>query len=328
VTRWPEAFTGGDLDPAATARRMEKLCAKVEALAPQDGRDPASTAALSPAELLAQQWREALAANTMGAGAARQAEEARQRAADQELRSAQSAWLRLGQCRQTRANRCRTVDKAVRRVADGRRRPAWRAPSQSTLEMTSERRSAMGRSRSNHIADLPPTGVRPLSTGPAASVRSGVARLPPDHGQMGSGMDARLMKRGSRTVSTPPRPTCIDANALEMVSAQPTVTLVRLTALLELRRLCWRRIAMLRSTRDSGSPMRACHAMRPTIADRTACIATTGLYDERFVPAAGAHRGHAPDGAGGERPLNSACYMWWNRCGSRRFGPCPAVEDG
>ena len=37
VTRWPEAFTGGELDPTATARRMEKLCAKVEALAPQDG---------------------------------------------------------------------------------------------------------------------------------------------------------------------------------------------------------------------------------------------------------------------------------------------------
>ena len=34
VTRWPEAFAGGELDPAATARRMEKLCAKVEALAP------------------------------------------------------------------------------------------------------------------------------------------------------------------------------------------------------------------------------------------------------------------------------------------------------
>jgi hypothetical protein len=128
VTRWPEAFVGGELDPAATARRMEKLCAKVEALAPQDGRDQASTASLSPAELLARQWREALAANTMGAGAARQAEEARQRAADQELRSAQSAWLRLGPVpAETRKPLQERFDRAVRRVLDGRRRPVTRA---------------------------------------------------------------------------------------------------------------------------------------------------------------------------------------------------------
>jgi hypothetical protein len=128
VTRWPEAFTGGELDPAATVKRMEKLCAKVEALAPQDGRDAASTAALSPAELLARQWREALAANTMGAGAARQAEEARQRAADQELRSAQSAWLRLGPVpADARKPLQERFDRAVRRVLDGRRRPVARA---------------------------------------------------------------------------------------------------------------------------------------------------------------------------------------------------------
>jgi hypothetical protein len=128
VTRWPDAFAGGELDPVVTARRMEKLCAKVEALAPQDGREQASTAALSPAELLAKQWREALAANTMGAGAARQAEEARQRAADQELRSAQSAWLRLGPVpAETRKPLQERFDRAVRRVLDGRRRPVARA---------------------------------------------------------------------------------------------------------------------------------------------------------------------------------------------------------
>ena len=129
VTRWPGVFTGGDLDPAATAKRMEKLCAKVEALAPNDGGGVAkTTAALSPAELLARQWREALAANTMGAGAAKQAEEARQRAADQELRSAQSAWLRLGpvpaEARKPLQDR---FDKAVRRVLESRRRPGARA---------------------------------------------------------------------------------------------------------------------------------------------------------------------------------------------------------
>jgi hypothetical protein len=128
VTRWPDAFTGGELDPAVTAKRMEKLCAKVEALVANDGGTAKTTANLSPAELLAKQWREALAANTMGAGAAKQAEEARQRAADQELRSAQSAWLRLGpvapDVRKPLQDR---FDKAVRRVLDGRRRPVARA---------------------------------------------------------------------------------------------------------------------------------------------------------------------------------------------------------
>src|SRR5690606_18273620 len=87
VTRWPEAFAGSDLDPAATRERMQKLVAKVEKLLPAESAEPVKD--LSPAELLARQWREALAANTMGAGAARQAEDARQRAAEQEVRSAQ-----------------------------------------------------------------------------------------------------------------------------------------------------------------------------------------------------------------------------------------------
>lgn len=128
VTRWPEAFAGGELDPATTAKRMEKLCAKVEGLAPGDAAGAKPAANLSPAELLAKQWREALAANTMGAGAAKQAEEARQRAADQELRAAQSAWLRLGpvppEVRKPLQDR---FDKAVRRVLDSRRRPVARA---------------------------------------------------------------------------------------------------------------------------------------------------------------------------------------------------------
>ena len=45
---------------------MEKLIAKVEKLLPTEAAEPAKN--LSPAELLARQWREALAANTMGAG--------------------------------------------------------------------------------------------------------------------------------------------------------------------------------------------------------------------------------------------------------------------
>ncbi|MGE4069255.1 MAG: DUF349 domain-containing protein [Vicinamibacterales bacterium] len=121
VTRWPDAFAGTDLDPEATRKKMEKLVAKVEALVPTEAKEKAET--LSPAELLARQWREALAANTMGAGAARQAAEAKQRAAEQELRSTQSAWLRLGpvppDVRKPLQDR---FDKAVRKALEHRRR--------------------------------------------------------------------------------------------------------------------------------------------------------------------------------------------------------------
>jgi hypothetical protein len=126
ATRWPEAFRGTELDPEATRKKMEKLVAKVEALLPADSKEP--TANLSPAEMLARQWREALAANTMGAGAARQAEEARQRAAEQEVRSAQSAWLRLGPLDPaTRKPLQDRFDRAVRRFFEHRRRHLARA---------------------------------------------------------------------------------------------------------------------------------------------------------------------------------------------------------
>jgi len=53
---------------------------------------------LSPAEMLAQQWRERLASNTISGGAARSAENetARWRALEQEVRNAQAQWTRLG----------------------------------------------------------------------------------------------------------------------------------------------------------------------------------------------------------------------------------------
>jgi hypothetical protein len=121
VTRWPQAFAGTDLDPETTARKMEKLCAKVEALLPQDAHVPAEK--LSPAEMLARQWREALAANTMGVGAARQAEEARQRAIEQEVRSAQSAWARLGPLApEQRKPLQERFDRAIRKLQETRRR--------------------------------------------------------------------------------------------------------------------------------------------------------------------------------------------------------------
>ncbi len=121
VTKWPGAFAGTELDPAATLKKMEKLCAKVEALLPAASAAPAEK--LSPAEVLARQWREALAANTMGAPAARQAEEARQRASEQEVRSAQAAWQRLGPIDpEARRPMQERFDRAVRQFFEHKRR--------------------------------------------------------------------------------------------------------------------------------------------------------------------------------------------------------------
>jgi hypothetical protein len=126
VTRWPEGFKGTDLDPEQTKGKMEKLIAKVEKLLPTESAEPAKN--LSPAELLARQWREALAANTMGAGAARQAEDARQRAAEQEVRSAQAAWARLGPLAPDQRKPLQDrFDRAVRKFSEMRRRSAARA---------------------------------------------------------------------------------------------------------------------------------------------------------------------------------------------------------
>jgi hypothetical protein len=126
VTRWPEAFAGTDIDPEQTKVKMEKLIAKVEKLLPSESAEPAKN--LSPAELLARQWREALAANTMGAGAARQAEDARQRASEQEVRSAQAAWARLGPLAPDQRKPLQDrFDRAVRKFSEMRRRSAARA---------------------------------------------------------------------------------------------------------------------------------------------------------------------------------------------------------
>ena len=71
----PDAFKGTDLDTAANRARLEALCATVEAMAKDDAK-PAAAAA-SPAAVLAERWREALAANTMGAKVDESARQAR-----------------------------------------------------------------------------------------------------------------------------------------------------------------------------------------------------------------------------------------------------------
>ena len=85
VEAYPEAFRKTELDPEANRSRMEKLCAKVEALLPR--------AEAAAGASLAERLKEALAANTMGAkGEA----EARWKASAAEVEAAQAAWKRLG----------------------------------------------------------------------------------------------------------------------------------------------------------------------------------------------------------------------------------------
>ncbi len=96
VGTWPAAFGGTDLDPETTRKRMEKLLSKVEELVPT-AQERAQARQLSPTELLAEKWRERLAANTIAGGrAAEENEEIRWRNAEQEVRSAQAQWMRLG----------------------------------------------------------------------------------------------------------------------------------------------------------------------------------------------------------------------------------------
>jgi hypothetical protein len=121
VAAWPTAFTGTDLDPDTTRKRMEKLVARVEELAPEKGR---AQAQLSPAELLAQQWRERLAANTMTGGKNSDTEESRWRAAEHEVRNAQAQWSRFGPLpAEIAAPLNERFQRACRRFYDNRPRP-------------------------------------------------------------------------------------------------------------------------------------------------------------------------------------------------------------
>ena len=85
----PDAFKGSELDPETTRQRLARLCELVEGLAGEDR----TSEQLSPAAILATQWREALAANTMGG---RADDEAKWRNAAEEIRKAQAAWRRIG----------------------------------------------------------------------------------------------------------------------------------------------------------------------------------------------------------------------------------------
>jgi Arc/MetJ-type ribon-helix-helix transcriptional regulator len=123
VGTWPDAFSGTDLDPETTRKRMEKLLTRVEDLL-TGAQERVQTRQLSPTELLAEKWRERLAANTIaGSRSAEESEEQRWRNAEQEVRSAQSQWTRLGPIPAEIAGPLNErFQRAVRRFYDSRRK--------------------------------------------------------------------------------------------------------------------------------------------------------------------------------------------------------------
>jgi len=121
VTAWPGAFGGTDLDPEVTRGRMEKLLARVEKLLTDQIPKPAAN--LSPAERLAQQWRDRLAANTIAGATGGARDESKWMAAEQEIRSAQQQWQRFGPVPSpVAAAMGARFDAACRRFFDQRKR--------------------------------------------------------------------------------------------------------------------------------------------------------------------------------------------------------------
>jgi uncharacterized membrane protein YgcG len=93
IAKWPDAFKGTDVDPAAAVTRMEKLVARLENLFEQlnEGAEPQKKA-LTPTEMLAQKLRSALAQNAMGG---RSSDDSKWRSAADTLKDAQASWQRL-----------------------------------------------------------------------------------------------------------------------------------------------------------------------------------------------------------------------------------------
>ncbi len=86
--KWPAAFEGTDLDPAAVLQRMQKLVAKIEGLVEEDAAPAA--AHKSATELLAERLRSALASNAMG-----KRDDSKWRQAATTVDDARASWQRL-----------------------------------------------------------------------------------------------------------------------------------------------------------------------------------------------------------------------------------------
>ena len=89
MAAYPAAFAGTELDADANRQRMERLCARVEALTAEQGAAQPAAGSQALAEML----REALASNTIGG---RAGEESKWRSMAEEVKQAQASWNRLG----------------------------------------------------------------------------------------------------------------------------------------------------------------------------------------------------------------------------------------
>src|SRR5262249_43969830 len=90
IARRPEGLRGSRVDPAATCKRREKLCTRLEAPVSPHGEEPR---ARSPQER-ALALRERLAANTSAGGAGKETQ--RRQDVERELQQIDSGWARLG----------------------------------------------------------------------------------------------------------------------------------------------------------------------------------------------------------------------------------------
>jgi hypothetical protein len=90
VLKAPESFAGSELDPAASAKRREKFCARLEAIVQELGAGKPEPPAL---ENLAQRLKDALASNTI-AGVRRHDTRLDWRAASEEVARLRSSWIR------------------------------------------------------------------------------------------------------------------------------------------------------------------------------------------------------------------------------------------
>ena len=93
---WPAAFSGTDLDPETTRKRMEKLVAKVEECLNGSGGKAGRAASCRRPSCSRSSGASGSRPTRLRAAAARENEEARWRAAEQDVRSAQAQWMRLG----------------------------------------------------------------------------------------------------------------------------------------------------------------------------------------------------------------------------------------
>ena len=113
---WPDSFVGTDLDVAASRKRREKFVRRAELLA--ESAESAESERLSPAEQMAKQLRERLAANRLTGGSRDGSGQAGQtQAVEEELRSLRAQWSRLGPVPDADADTlARRFEDACRRV--------------------------------------------------------------------------------------------------------------------------------------------------------------------------------------------------------------------